>query len=56
MIYFLEMISGKDIKNPVELIKIGFSNNFKERIKVYNTTCPAFKVIKTLDGKGFNRR
>lgn len=56
MIYFLEMISGKDIKNPVELIKIGFSNNFKERIKVYNTTCPEFKVIKTLDGKGFNRR
>ena len=56
MIYFIEMISGKNIKNPVEVIKIGFSNNFKERIKVYNTTCPAFKVIKTLDGEGFNKR
>lgn len=56
MIYFIEMISGENIKNPVEVIKIGFSNNFKERIKVYNTTCPSFKVIKTLDSKDFNRR
>lgn len=56
MLYFIEMISGKNIKNPVEVIKIGFSSNFKERIKAYNTTCPEFKVIKTLDGKGFNKR
>lgn len=56
MLYFIEMISGENIKNPVEVIKIGYSNNFKRRIKDYNTTCPVFKVIKTLDGKGFNRR
>lgn len=48
MLYFIEMISGENIKNPVEVIKIGFSNNFKERIKAYNTTCPAFKVIKNI--------
>lgn len=60
MIYFIETVSGaascEDLDNLIRVIKIGFSSNFKERIKAYNTTCPEFKVIKTLDGKGFNKR
>lgn len=60
MIYFIETVSGaascEDLDNLIRIIKIGFSNNFKKRIKSYYTASNAFKVIKTLDGKGFNRR
>lgn len=60
MIYFIETVSGaasrEDLDNLVRIIKIGFSNNFKKRIKAYYTTSNAFKVIKTLDGKDFDQK
>lgn len=60
MIYFIETVSGaascEDLDNLIRIIKIGFSNNFKKRIKAYNTTSNAFKVIKTLDGKDFDQK
>lgn len=60
MIYFIETVSGaascEDLDNLIRIIKIGFSNNFKKRIKAYYTTSNAFKVIKTLDGKDFDQK
>lgn len=60
MIYFIETVSGaascEDLDNLIRVIKIGFSNNFKKRIKAYYTTSNAFKVIKTLDGKDFDQK
>lgn len=42
MIYFIETVSGaasrEDLDNLIRIIKIGFSNNFKKRIKAYYTT------------------
>ena len=60
MLYFIETVSGaascEDLDNLIRIIKIGFSNNFKKRIKAYYTTSNAFKVIKTLDGKDFDQK
>ena len=55
MLYFIEIISGEDIKNPVEVIKIGYTSNFKRRLRDFEDICCTFKVIKTLRGRDFNK-
>ena len=55
MIYFIQMTArekfGAEIK---EVIKIGFSDNFNNRLGGYITHNMSFEVVKTLDGDGFN--
>lgn len=55
MLYFINMLAREKIGgNSFDVIKIGFSNNFKVREKHYNTHNTSFVVIKRLDGNDFN--
>ena len=54
MLYFIEMISGKDFDNQVRVIKIGFTKNLKKRLSTYYTHNGLYEVVKVLKGKEFD--
>lgn len=54
MLYFIEMISGKDFDHKVRVIKIGFTKNLKKRLSTYYTHNGLYEVVKVLKGKEFD--
>ena len=54
MLYFIEMISGKDFDHQVRVIKIGFTKNLKKRLSTYYTHNGLYEVVKVLKGKEFD--
>lgn len=54
MLYFIDMISGKDFDHQVRVIKIGFTKNLKKRLSTYYTHNGLYKVVKVLKGKEFD--
>ena len=55
MIYFIEMPARERAgAEMVEVVKIGFSDNFKKRLGGYITHNMSFEVVKTLDDSDFN--
>lgn len=54
MLYFIDMISGKDFDHQVRVIKIGFTKNLKKRLSTYYTHNGLYEVVKVLKGKEFD--
>ena len=54
MLYFIEMISGKDFDHQVRVIKIGFTRNLKKRLSTYYTHNGLYEVVRVLKGKEFD--
>lgn len=54
MLYFIDMISGKDFDHQVRVIKIGFTKNLKRRLSTYYTHNGLYEVVKVLKGKEFD--
>lgn len=55
MIYFIQMTAREKFGDEIkEVIKIGFSDNFKKRLGGYITHNMSFEIVKTLDGSDFN--
>ena len=56
MVYFLETLAGDSVHEPVIVVKVGFSENFKKRLKDYKSTNYIFRVMKVLSDKSFDRK
>lgn len=56
MVYFLETLAGDSVHEPIIVVKVGFSKNFKKRLKDYKSTNYIFRVMKVLSDKSFDRK
>ena len=56
MVYFLETLAGDSVHEPIIVVKVGFSENFKKRLKDYKSTNYIFRVMKVLSDKSFDRK
>lgn len=56
MVYFLETLGGDSVREPVIVVKIGFTENIKKRLEVYSTNNFNFRLMKVLSDKSFDRK
>lgn len=56
MVYFLETLGGDSVREPVVVVKIGFTENIKKRLEVYSTNNFNFRLMKVLSDKSFDRK
>lgn len=56
MVYFLETVGGDSVREPVIVVKIGFTENITKRMEVYNTNNFNFRLMKVLSDKSFDRK
>lgn len=56
MVYFLETLAGDSVHEPIIVVKVGFSKDFKKRLKDYKSTNYIFRVMKVLSDKSFDRK
>lgn len=56
MVYFLETLAGDSVHEPIIVVKVGFSEDFKKRLKDYKSTNYIFRVMKVLSDKSFDRK
>lgn len=56
MIYFIESVGGDSVREPVVVVKIGFTENLTKRMETYNTHNFNFRLMKVLSDKSFDRK
>lgn len=56
MIYFIESVGGDSVREPVVVVKIGFTENLTKRMETYNTHNFNFRLMKVLSDKGFDKK
>lgn len=56
MIYFIESVGGDSVREPVVVVKIGFTENLTKRMETYNTHNFNFRLMKVSSDKGFDRK
>lgn len=56
MIYFIESVGGDSVREPVVVVKVGFTENLTRRMETYNTHNFNFRLMKVLSDKSFDRK
>ena len=56
MVYFLETLGGDSVREPVIVVKIGFTENINKRLDVYSTNNFNYRLMKVLSDKSFDRK
>lgn len=56
MVYFIETVGGDSVREPVIVVKIGFTENITKRMEAYNTNNFNFRLMKVLSDKSFDRK